>query len=109
MPQNQTDTPLMLQEIDDRLRHGPGQSAVRDLPDLDVAVLGGRSDHVVVVRTPRNVQNRTFVASDDGSIGVDAAGLGDGQDEEGAAAAGLDDDRDKLGVDDAEGRVPRGL
>ena len=99
----------MLQQVDNRLRHRPGQTAVRNLPDLDVAILGGRGYDVVVVRTPRDVEDGTFVASDEGGIGVHSSGLRLRQNEEGPAAAGFDDDGDEFGVDGAEGRVPRGL
>jgi len=53
----------------------PRNSTIRDLPDFDDAVLGATGDDVVIVRTPGNVQHRTFVSTDQWVIWVYSANL----------------------------------
>ena len=41
MPEDDADPPLVVDEVHHALRHGPGDAAVRNLPDLHCAVLRG--------------------------------------------------------------------
>lgn len=45
---------------------------VGDLPNLDDAVFAARSNDVVIMRTPGNVQHRPFVAADEWVIWIDS-------------------------------------
>ena len=87
----------------------PGQTSIRNLPDFDVAILRGRSNDIVVMRTPSNVQYGALVASNEGGIGVNPTRFRLWQDEESASSSGLDYDGDEFWIDGAEGRVPGGF
>lgn len=63
MPQHQADAALVEDQVDDGFGERARQSAIGYLPHLDHAVLRAGSDHIVVVWTPGNIQNRAFVAA----------------------------------------------
>ena len=109
MPKDKADTPLVLQKVNDRFSHILGEASIRDLPYFDEAVFWGRGYDVVIVRTPSNVKNWTFVAAYEWYFGIDPADLFERKNEERAAASGLDNDGQKFRVDWAEGWVPGGL
>ena len=58
VPEDEADSPLVLDKVDHGLRDGSGEAALGNLPDFDGAVLGRRSDHVVVVRAPEKHQTK---------------------------------------------------
>ena len=109
VPQNEPDSPLVLEKVHDGLGHVLGEPAVRNLPDFDEAILRGRGDDVVIVRAPGDVEHGTFVTTHEGNIGVDPADFLQRENQKGSASTGLNDDGQELGVDGAEGRVPGGL
>ena len=41
VPEDDANSPLVVDEVHHALRHGPGDAAIRDLPYLHCAVLGG--------------------------------------------------------------------
>ena len=84
MPEDEADSPLVLEEVDDRLGHVLGEAAVRNLPDFDEAILRGRSDDVVIVRTPSDVEDGAFVTSHQGYIRIDSANLLQGKNQKGS-------------------------
>ena len=55
----------------------PVDAPIGDLPDLDLAVLAGAGDDVVVVRAPRDVQHRALVTGHQRHVRSDAAHLQD--------------------------------
>ena len=46
----------------------PGYTTIRDLPYFDQAILRAAGDDIIVVWTPRDVQDRAFVSADQGVI-----------------------------------------
>lgn len=96
---------------------------------LHDAVLRARSDNVVIVRTPGDVEDGAFVAADKRMISWDATDLETrhenvythgvrrvlasnlvvGQHDEGTAASRLHNDGEKFGIDGAECGVPTAL
>ena len=98
MPQDQTDSALMVQQINDRFRQGPdvlayanelinfnlpdfsfeqipGQAVIRNLPDFDNTIFTSGSDYVIIVRTPGDIQNGSFVASDQRMVRINSSDL----------------------------------
>ena len=57
VPEDEANSPLVLDKVDHGLGDGSGEAALGNLPDFDGAVLGRRSDHVVVVRAPETKEN----------------------------------------------------
>lgn len=96
-------------QLDNRICEGRGQSAVRDLPDHDTAVLGAAGNDVVIVRTELDVQDRPCVAAHGGVGHVDTSRLAQGQHHEGSSTTGVHNHGHKFWVDGAEVAVPRHL
>ena len=53
----------------------PGQAVIRNLPDFDNTIFTSGSDNVIVVRTPGDIQNGSFVASDQRMVRIDSPDL----------------------------------
>ena len=68
MPHHDADSSLVEVKVHDAVGHGPGDAAVGDLPHLDCAVLRGRGDDIVIVRTPGDVQHWALMTSHQGYI-----------------------------------------
>jgi len=63
MPQDEPNSSLMSDKVDNWLVEVTVESDVRNLPDLDGAVLAGTRYDVVVVWTPLNVEYSGAVSS----------------------------------------------
>lgn len=68
VPHHDADSSLVEVKVHDAVGHGPGDAAVGDLPHLDCAVLRGRGDDIVIVRTPGDVQHWALMTSHQGYI-----------------------------------------
>jgi len=75
MPLDKSYSPLVSNQIDDRLFQIPMKTAVRDLPYLDGAIFGCAGDDVIVVRTPLKVKDCGLVTRHKGCISVDPTDL----------------------------------
>ena len=107
MPENLSHPTLMRNEIDGWLSEiRRRQATVGNLPNFNRTIFGTTGDDVVVVRTPGDVENGSFVSGDERNIAIDPADFVQRQDEKGAAACRFSDDSEKFRIDRTKCRVP---
>lgn len=75
MPGDEADTTLMANQLDHWLIDGPNETVLGYLPHLHRGVLGRAGNHLIVERTPGNVEHGPFVASHQGMVHIDATSL----------------------------------
>lgn len=75
MPNNETDSPLVRNQINDRFLEVPQKSSLWYLPHLDSAILWTTCDDVIIVWTPLDVEHGRFVTNHQWGITVYATNL----------------------------------
>jgi len=75
MPHNQTNTPLVCNQVGNWFYKILRKSTIRDLPDFDCAVFRSAGYQVVIMRTPLDVQHGSLVTDDEWCLAVDTANL----------------------------------
>ena len=75
MPDDKSNTPLVCHQINNRLLKISQQSADRNLPDLDSAVFRAAGNNIVIVWTPRNVEDGCAMTNDQRTVTIHPTSL----------------------------------